>query len=214
MRDAATHVLGEPPVFWVSDTAGKVCMPLSTTPPQLLVGTEVLAAPDERVVMFLLVRALKILQCGAAALFRTPAVDLVTMMSAYVSALAPSWEPDGVDRAAVEPLRQRIVEALPPKLDDDVPDLALEVAGLIGNRASQLGTLVGQMGSRAGLLAIGCPTTALSAIATATADGGSIPPQPAARLRWIVRSLDARDLVVFAASEAYAQARRRLELLT
>jgi hypothetical protein len=110
-------------------------------------------------------------------------------------------------------LRERVAKALPSKLDEDVPGLAVEVAALVGNRASHLGMTVSQMGNRAGLLAIGCPTAALAAIATATIDGG-IPSQPAGRLRWIVRSADARDLVIFAASEAYIRARRQLELLT
>lgn len=214
IRDAATHVLGEPPLIWVSDTVGKVCIPLSSSPPQLLVGTEVLASPDERVVMFLLVRALKVLQVRAAPLARTAPGELWPMLAAYLSALAPSFDPEGVDAEQHARMRDEIKATLPPVLDDDVSSLALEVGTLLANRAGQLAAFISQMGNRAGLLAIGCPTTALAAIATATTDLGSIPPQPAARLRWIVRSSDARDLVVFGTSEAYARARRQLELLT
>jgi hypothetical protein len=88
----------------------------------------------------------------------------------------------------------------------------MEVAGLLGNRASQLGTLASQMGNRAGLLATGSPTAALSAISATTQPASMLPDDSDRRETWIVRNVEARDLVVFAASEAYVQARRQLGL--
>ena len=84
--------------------------------------------------------------------------------------------------------------------------------GTIGNRASMLNTIVNGWGDRAGLVALGDPNVAVTAVAWA---GGHLNAPPASgkdRLTWIGRNAEARELIVFSVSDAYADARARLGL--
>jgi tetratricopeptide (TPR) repeat protein len=210
LRNAAVIVSPEPPVVWVSDSVGPVCIPVTTSPPQLVVGTALLELTDRRMLDFAFVRTVKVLQTRAAAICRASPVELWPMMAAFLSALAPSWQPPGLDPVRLMPMRERIANALPDSLDDDVSALAMEAVALIGNRASQLGSLVSEFGNRAGLLAIGCPTAALRAVGLA-GPRATLPPQDGPeRQKWIVRTGEARDLMIFSVSEHYVQAQRQL----
>jgi hypothetical protein len=96
------------------------------------------------------------------------------------------------------------------RLDDDVPVLALEAIGSLGNRASQLGTALLQWGDHAALLALGDPLAGLRALSMTSSS--PLPSEGADRLKWIVRNPEARDLAVFSVSEQYSDARRQLGL--
>lgn len=195
---------------FVSQSVGGACVPVSTSPPQLLFGQDLLDSTDEAARYFLMVRTLKILQGRAATLSRTAPIELWPLTAAYLSIFAPNWHPQGVDFKRMTEARQRLQAAMPRRLDTDVPVLALEVIGSIGNRASQLGTAINEWGNRTALLATGNPAAALRAIAFAS--GQTIPEDRAERLKWVVRHAEARDLMVFSVSEQHAEARRQLRL--
>jgi hypothetical protein len=67
-------------------------------------------------------------------------------------------------------------------------------------------------GDRAALLAIGDPNVGLDAIAWSSGNAAGPPKSGKERLTWIGRNAEARDLIVFAVSDAYVEARSRLEL--
>jgi len=198
---------------YVSSALGPVCAPASSAPPRLVFGSSLLdKSADDAARTFLVLRSLKLLQSRTAALSRAAPIDLWPMVAGLLSVFAPSWAPPGVDAKKVAEHQQRFKSALVRQFDDDVPVLALEVIGSIGNRASQLGTAVNQWGNRTGLLALGSPATALLGVAVASGHPEGLPSDPAERLKWIVRNPEARDLAVFSVSEQYADARRRLGL--
>jgi cellulose synthase operon protein C len=194
---------------FASPALGPVCMPVSTNPPQIVFGQALLDHPDDAARFFLLMRSLKILQGRAAALARTPPIELPAIMSAFLSSFAPSWTPQGVDARKLAEARARIEQAMRTRLDDDVPVLALEVIGNLGNRVSQLGTAIHQWGNRTGLLAVGSPNAALRALALVAGQLQG-PPAGPERVKWVIRNPEARDLAVFSVSEGYAEARGRL----
>lgn len=193
-----------------SPAVGKNVLPLSTLPARLVFGTELLEAGDEAVRNFLVVRALKIIQGVACTLARTAPIDLWPVMAGYLSVFATNWSPPNVDAKKLADAQQRLRSAITRRLDDDVPVLALEVIGSIGNRASQLGTAINQWGNRTALLVTGDPNVALAAVALASGHDEGPPGDGVERLKWIVRNPEARDLAVFSVSEQYAEARRRL----
>ncbi len=195
---------------FVSPGIGSTCMPVSSNPPQIVFGKELIDSDDDAARYFLLVRSLKILQAHAATLSRTPPIELWPVTAAFLGVFATNWQPQGVDAKRFAEARARIQPAIPRNLDNDVPVLALEVIGSIGNRASQLGTTIHEWGSRAALLALGNPSAALRGVAVAA--GQVIPESGTERVKWIVRHPEARDLAVFSVSEQYAEARRRLGL--
>ena len=67
-------------------------------------------------------------------------------------------------------------------------------------------------GKRAALLATGDPNVAHQGIAWAGGHATGRPPAGKDRLTWIGRNAEARELVVFSVSDAYADARARVGL--
>jgi hypothetical protein len=184
-------------------------MPVSTNPPIIVFGQALLDHADDAARFFLLMRSLKILQGRAAALSRTPPIELPAVMSAFLSLFASNWTPQGVDAKKLADAGAKLQQAMRMRLDDDVPVLALEVIGSLGNRMSQLGTALHQWGNRCGLLAVGAPNAALRGLALAAGQLAG-PPAGPERVKWVIRNPEARDLAVFSVSEGYADARARL----
>jgi len=191
---------------------GPVCVPARADPPVIVLGQALLDSGDDAGRFFLLLRSLKILQANAGALSRAAPVDLWPMLAAFLHTLCPSWTPSGVDARRLEDHRQRLAAVMPRTTDPDVAALALEVAGALGTRASQLGTAIHQWGNRAALLAVGDLDVALRAIAKTQGHTAGPPPSGIERMKWITRNPEARDLAVFSVSDAYAEARRQLGL--
>ncbi len=129
---------------FVSPALGPVCMPVSSNPPQLVFGQALLDSEDDAARYFLMIRSLKIVQGHAAALSRTAPIELWPVLAAFLSVLAPDWIPQGVDARKLGEAQKRIQAAISQPLDGEVPVLALEVIGAIGNRASLLGTALHQ----------------------------------------------------------------------
>jgi cellulose synthase operon protein C len=195
---------------FVSPTLGAVCMPVGSYPPQIVVGASLLASTDEAVRKFLIMRALKVVQIRASAIARSSPIDLMPLVSAYLRMFAPDWQPPAVDMTKVDDMLARLNKVKPQRLDDDVGSLALEVIGTLGNRASTLGTVAYGHGNRTALLASGNLSSALAAIAQSTGHGTGLAASGPERITWIGRNAEARDLVLFTVTEAYAQARSQL----
>jgi hypothetical protein len=187
-------------------------MPVCSSPPRLVYGQTLLEDQHDIARYFLLVRALKILQAHASTLARTAPIDLWPLVAGFLTILAPNWQPQGADPKKTAQAVQRLRAAMTSEFDGDVPVLALEVIGTIGNRASQLATAVHQLGNRAGLLAVGDPAATIQGIALASGQAKALPDSGPDRLKWIVRNAEARDMAVYSVSDQYAQARAALGL--
>ncbi|MEI9951032.1 MAG: hypothetical protein WDO74_19150 [Pseudomonadota bacterium] len=197
---------------FTSPTLGAVCIPVNSGTAQLVFGQALLDSEDDAARYFLMIRSLKILQGKAAALSRTAPIDLWPVLAAYLSLFAPNWIPQGVEAKKLAEAQRRIQSVMPPKLDDAVPVLALEVIGAIGNRASLLGTALHQWGNRTALLSAGSLVASLRGVSFAVGQPGGPPKEGPERVKWIVRNPEARDLATFCVGEQYAEARTRLGL--
>ena len=197
---------------FASPTLGPACLPVSTNPPQIVFGQPLLDSEDDAARYFLLIRSLKILQGHSSALSRTAPVELWPILAGFLSLFAPDWIPQGVEAKKLSDAQQRISAVMRPNLDADVPVLALEVIGAIGNRASLLGTALHQWGNRTALLSAGSLVASLRGVALAAGQPGGPPHEGAERVKWIVRNPEARDLATFGVSEQYTEARVRLGL--
>ena len=191
---------------------GAVCIPVGAATPQLVFGQALLDSEDDAARYFLMIRCLKILQAKAAALSRTAPIELWPVLAAYLGTFAPTWIPQGVEGKKLAEAQRRIQAAMPPNLDPDVPVLALEVIGAIGNRASLLGTALHQWGNRTALLSAGSLVASLRGVAFAVGQPSGPPKEGPERVKWIVRNPEARDLATFCVGEQYAEARARLGL--
>jgi tetratricopeptide (TPR) repeat protein len=196
----------------VTPLLGAVFLPISCTPARLLVGQSLLESKDEATRYFLLVRALKMIKAEAAALTRIAPIELSPVLGALLAGIASNWQAPGIDPNKLAEARRRLEPALPTSLDTEMTTLALEIAGTIGNRASQLGQAVAQWASRTALLAVGSPGVALRGVALALGQTDGMPAELGERMKWVQRQPEARDLCVFSVSENYAEARRRVGL--
>jgi tetratricopeptide (TPR) repeat protein len=210
VRDLAQAYGLEQVQVLTSALLGPTCMAATAHPAVLVIGQPLIAAGREDILTFLVHRALKLLQTNTAALARTAPIDLWPLLAAYFKVLAPSFVPQGVDAGRLREFSARLQSAAPAHVDPQLGILASEVAGAIGNRASTLNTVVNGWGARAGLLAVGDPNAALTAIAWAGGHVNAPPPSGKERTTWIGRNAEARELIVFSVSDAYADARARL----
>lgn len=208
---AASYGLPNLQVF-VSSALGSVCVPVSTQPATMVLGHALVTSSREDVRTFLVHRALKVLQANAASISRTAPIDLWPMLAAYLKAFNATWVPQGVDQGKLTEFYGRISRALPKGLDAQVPLLAAEVIGSLGNRASTLNTVINGWGNRAGLMAVGDLNVAISGIAWAGGHTNAPPASGKERMTWIGRNAEARELVVFSVSDGYADARGKLGL--
>jgi hypothetical protein len=195
----------------VSPLLGRVAIPLGSNPPALLVGEGLMTVPSERACAFVVVRAMKMILARASSLLRVQPNDVSVLVSALFTAFNPSFVPQGVDSQRVSEMSRRLVPALPRNLDPTVGVIALEAAGTLGNQAAMLGPTAHAWANRVALLAIGDPNGALDAIAWSKGEEAA-PREPEARAAWIARTAEARELMTFSVTDAYAEARSRLGL--
>ncbi len=195
-----------------SERLGHVCVAAACSPPTVVFGTLLLNSSDVRARDFLFARATKLLQVRASSLANASPIELWPMIAAFLSAMAPDWSPTGLDTVRFAAARSAMSAAVDGAQRAPLADLAAEVAHSIGNRASQMGQLVNQWAARSALLAIGSPAAALRGLACTFGHPPAPPAEPAERLKWVTRHAEARDIMSFSTTEAYAEARRRVGL--
>jgi uncharacterized protein HemY len=196
--------------LYSSPALGGACLAGSSTVPRVIFGQNLLSSSDDAARYFLLTRALKLVQSGAASLARIPPIELAPVICGLLAIYAPNFAPQGVDAKKVSEAQARLQSAGAANVDADVPVLALEVIGSLGNRSTQLGTALQQWATRTALLAVGDPFGAIRALGLASGGSGGPPAEGPDRLRWIVRHAEARDLAIFSVSDQYSEARARL----
>jgi cellulose synthase operon protein C len=195
----------------VSPQLGRVAIPLGSNPPVLLVGEGLMNVDNERARAFVVVRAMKMILTRGSSLLRGQPADVAVLVSALFTAFNPSFVPQGVDPKLVSEMSRRLVPALPRNLDPTMGVIALEAAGTLGGQAAMLGPAAHAWANRVALLAIGDPNGALDAIAWAKGEDAA-PRDSEARAAWIARHAEARELMTFSVTDAYAEARARLGL--
>lgn len=195
------------PELFVSDHLGARCLPITTQPPRLLLGASVDTLPPlER--DYLLVRALKLLTTGVGALARSKEDDRWPMLAALLHLFAPNWTPPGVDLRKAAQAKALIEQGLARVgYDDDVPVLALEAIGSIGNQVESFGGSVRLLANRTAFLAVGGLSTTLRAMAAG--EGKELAVDGPSRFRWLEAHPEAKDLVLFSTTEQCARARER-----
>ena len=195
----------------VSPVLGRVAIPLATNPPTLLVGEGLAKETNERARMFVVVRAMKMILSRASALLRGQPQEVSSLVAGLVATFNPNHLPAGVDARRVTDLARRIGQALPRNLDPTVGVIALEAAGMLGSHWSSVGSAAHAWANRVALLAVGDPNAALDAIAWGQ-DEDAAPTGSEERAAWIARHPEARELMTFSVTDAYAEARARLGL--
>ncbi len=201
--------LGLPtPKLLVSPILGAICVPTLSPGPELIFGKAVASAtPSART--FLIARSLKLLMSHTAALSRIAAIELPPILLGLLATFDDRIQFSGVQSSKVAAVRARIQPHV-TSLSPDLTRLAASVAETLGDRANQLGALTHQWANRSALLAYGDLSAALQAIALSSGQHAFGDLDREARVRFLMRHNEARDLVLFSLSDDYTQARARL----
>jgi tetratricopeptide (TPR) repeat protein len=194
----------------VSAKAGQVAIPATSTPPTLVVGEKLLESGNDRARAFQIVRALKLLSLRASALVRGKSEEVNALVSAWLSLFNPSWKPANVPPGLLQDMQRKLAPTMPAP-DPNLGVTALEAAGLLGTSGPQLRAAAMGWANRVALLAVGDPNAALDAIAWSLREERA-PTGTEERPAWVARQAEARDLMTFSVSDAYAEARNRLGL--
>jgi predicted Zn-dependent protease len=197
--------------IFTSPTVGGACVPCASNPPAVVLGDFLVKQLEDKPRAFLVIRALKLMLARASALTRASAAELPALVAAWFKAFNPSWVAPGVNTAALADFGRRLVPALPRHVDPDLGVIALEAAANLGANAPTLGAAALAWANRTALLAIGDPNAALDAIAW-TQGAECAPTGAEARAAWISRTVEARELIAYSVTDAYAEARARLGL--
>ncbi|MGO8995810.1 MAG: hypothetical protein ACLQVI_21065 [Polyangiaceae bacterium] len=207
---AIASSLGVPPVqVLMSPQLGRTCVPSASGPPCVVVGEPLVAVMAEPAAAFVVTRALKLVQAHASALVRTPPAELAVLVAAWLQAHNPSWTPQGVAATALADAKRRLHAALPRQPNPDLGTIALEVAGTLGPHLATLGASTIAWADRIALLAVGDPSAALDGVAWSLGMNDGAPKDPDRRAAWVLHTAEVRDLLVFAVSDAFAEARAR-----
>jgi cellulose synthase operon protein C len=186
---------------------GRVCLPAASATPTVVVGQALLDSMEEGPRLFLTFRALKLVYMRASSLVRLPPGELAVLLGAWFKAFNPSWVAPGLNAAQVAEAARRLAPGLPKKMDPQLGTLALESASALGNLSGGIGGAVVYWSNRTALIATGDVTSALTGLAWSL--GQEVPMALEARAAWISRTPDARDLLTYACSDAYLEARKR-----
>lgn len=198
------------PEIFLAPSLGARCLPVSLSPLRFVIGAELSRLPSAAR-DYHLFRAYKLQRLGAGALARSRPEESPILFAALLQVFAPHWQPAGIDAKKLLQARTLIEQGLGRVgYDKDVPPLALEAIGALGNRLEDLGNSAKRMASHAALLATGNPTDSLLALASSQEQ--PLPPSGPARLRWIENHPEAKELLRFALSSAFLQVRERLKL--
>ena len=207
---AIASSLGIPPVqVLVSPQLGRTCVPSASAPPCVVIGEPLVHVMAEPAAAFVVTRALKLVQAHASALVRTPPAELAVLVAAWLQAHNTSWTPQGIAPTALADAKRRIQAGLPRQPDPDLGTIALEVAGTLGPHLATLGSSTIAWADRVALLAIGDPSGALDGVAWSLGMNDGAPKDADRRAAWVLHTAEVRDLLVFAVSDAFADARAR-----
>jgi tetratricopeptide (TPR) repeat protein len=179
-------------------------VPVSDSPPQLLVGQGLLDSLSKKEQVFLSARALKIARAHMSITCRVRPDEMGLLLHGLIRSQLPGYLPEGIDAAGVEEMARRVGKHLNKKVLPELTPHLMELMGVTDFDPARVYAVASTAGNRAGLLATGSPAAALSALAKLAGLSG------AGFDRELLDQVEeARDLLSFAIGEAHFEARLR-----
>lgn len=207
--DAVAHGFGLPDAdVVISRAMPLLCLPVGAKPFQIVVGEAIVSTQDDVARRFALARAMKITSAHCASLIRVPPADLKVYLDALLHHLHPEHPAPEIDAERLDEITKRFQRFIPRKEEAELKALAKAAVeeGIASTDA--LASAAATWGDRIALLAVGDVAAALRGVAWTL--GQKEPPlaDPEARKAWFEANPAARDLVAFAISDLYLEARK------
>ena len=180
-------------------------VPVSDSPPQLLIGKtllETLTRPEQ---LFLTARALKIARACMSMTCRVRPDEMGLLIHGLIRSQMPGYVPAGVELPAVEEMGRRVAKHLNRRTLPELLPHLMELMGAPGFDPSQVYAVASTAGNRAALLVTGSVSAALSALTKLA----GLPARTHFDNAMLAQVDEARDLLSFAVSDAHFEARLR-----
>jgi hypothetical protein len=191
--------------IYVTDRSPNAFVPVSDQPPVLLVGRALLDTISRGEQQFLIARALKLAKAQLSLACRVRPDELSTMLHALIRSHVPDFAPEGADVMLLDDMGRRLTKLLPRKAREDLLPHLIELAGVPNLDLTKTYEVASEAANRAALLATGSAPAALSALHKLAGLPAHVRPSAAT----LAQVVEARDLVLFAISEAHFEARQR-----
>jgi len=134
-----------------------------TSPPSLVIGSQLASLDRPAELRFLVGRALVLYRSSLAVPARLAADELGALVAGMLRQFQPEFSPAGLDPAQVATEQQKLRRLIPSHLVQELAPFGLDIAGAeFDHRAMWAGIIEG--GNRAGLLAAGSAAAALGAL--------------------------------------------------
>ena len=182
------------------------CHVSDTNPWSLAIGDALMTGATEAEKLFLFARALKLAASDLVVAVRTDTLVFGGALHGLLRLVDPSYEPAGVDVAAMEEWAKRLGRAIPRRLFDEVAPNVLEMSGSVQGDLTRLGQICDRFGARLALVATGDIAAGVAALlreADLTVGVGD----PREVQQGIARHPVAADLLTFALSDECFAAR-------
>lgn len=207
--DAVARGFGLPdPDVVISRAMPLLCLPVGAKPFQIVIGDGVVTTEDEVARRFSLARTMKLCGARCAALIRVPPADLKMYLDALLHHLHPEHAAPDIDAERLEEITKRLQRFIPRKDEAELKAVAAEIVAKGPLDVEALASAAATWGDRVALLAVGDLGAALRGVAW-TLGQKDIPREPEELRRWLLENPAARDLVMFAISDTYLEARKR-----
>ncbi len=193
----------------LTDAAPRICVPVSAEPLTLVVGRALSTHTDAHERSFLFARATKVAISHLAVAMRTHPGQLALCFAGLAKTYDPMFTRPDLDRAELEEWARKVNRAIPRKIRDALGPVAIEVVASPGFDAANLGLAAAELGDRAALLAVGSVPAATRALLALADLRPADEARPAQRVEAIRKVPEAWDLLRYAISDGYFEARRR-----
>lgn len=206
---SAAHAFGfNDVVVLVTSAAPRICVPVAATPLTIVIGRELPQITTDAERDFLFARAAKIASAGMAFALRMQPAQVGLTIHALIRAHQPEHQPEGYDPAALDHAAKAIAKHL-PKDQHERAALCIEMGARTNFEPQRIGLAAAELGDRVALVSTGLVHAAIgSVVRLAGRDLESVSGFDA-RLA-LVRSMpEAWGLLLFALSDAHAEARHR-----
>lgn len=206
--DAVAHGFGLPDADVVLSRAMPLlCLPVGAKPFQIVIGEGITTTEDDNARRFALARTMKLCAARCASLVRVPAADLRTYLDALLHHLYPDHPAPPLDAERLDEMTKRLQRFIPKKDEPELKKLAAELAQKGALDVERLTSAAATWGDRIALLSVGDLGAALTGVAWSLGQK-EVPKDPAALRTWFADNPAARDMLLFAISDAYVEARK------
>lgn len=208
--DAVSRGFGLPdPDVVISRAMPLLCLPVGAKPFQIVIGDGLVASDDDVARRFALARTMKVCGGHCASLIRVPPADLKVYLDALLHALVPEHPAPEIDAERLDEITKRLQRFLPRKEEAELKKLGADLHAQGPLDVEALASAAATWGDRVALLAVGDLAAALRGVAWTLGQKGAPLSDDEQRRAWLRDNPAARDLVAFAISDAYLEARTR-----